>query len=228
MYAAVSTRPDIAFSVSILSQFMRDPASAHREAVKQLIHHLQDIKDMKLILETTNEGLEAFLHTDWTSQPHRHSISRYVVLLHESPVVWSARKQSSIALSTAETENIALISVTCEVIYLQALANEFDEPTKTPMKIHCDNQGAIKLASNNEFHARIKRINNRYHFVRTLIRNEDVVLQYIPTDENLADVFTRAPPRTRLEKLRDKMGLDCARGGVLRSESDMNESERSQ
>jgi hypothetical protein len=218
MYAATSTRPDITFSVSILSQFMRNPARIHWEATKHVIRYLKATKNLGLTLSTSTNSLEAYIDADWASQPHRHSISGYVVLLHGSPIAWSARKQSLIALSTAEAEYIALTSAAREVLYLQLLIGELYEPVKTPILIHCDNQGAIALASNNKFHGRTKHIDIRYHFIRTLIRNEDFILQYTPTDENLADIFTKALPRPRLEKLREMMKVDCARGGVLESD----------
>jgi hypothetical protein len=160
-------------------------------------------------------GIEAYVDADWALQPHRHSMSGYVVLLHGRPVAWSTRKQSLIALSTAETEYVALTSVAREVLFIQALLDELYEPMQDSILIYCDNQDAIALASNNNFHARTEHIDLCHHFIRALIKNEVFDLQYYPTDENIADAFTKALPRPRPQKLRDKMNLDCARGGVL-------------
>ena len=215
MYAAVSTRPDIAFSVSILSQFMRNPGRAHWEAVKQVIRYLKATKDAKLTLGSTDAGLEAYVDSDWASQPHRHSISGYVVLLNGGPVAWSARKQPLIALSTAEAEYIALTSVAREVLYLQLLIGELYDPIDEPTPVNCDNQAAIALATNNKFQSRTKHIDLRYHFVRAHVRNGVFDLRYCPTDENIADAFTKALARPRFQNLRLKMSLDTARGGVL-------------
>jgi hypothetical protein len=215
MYAAVSTRPDIAFSVAILSQFMRNPGRAHWEAVKQILRNLQATKDMRLTLGSKNTGIEAYVDADWASQPHRHLMSGYVVLLNGGPVAWSARKQSLIALSMAEAEYIALTSVAREVLFLQALVDELYGTTQDSIPIYCDNQGAISLASNNKFHGRTKHIDLRYHYIRELVKNGTLHLEYCPTEENLADAFTKALPRPRLDKLRAKMFLACVRGGVL-------------
>jgi hypothetical protein len=127
--------------------------------------YLKGTKDLKLTLGAGEEGLQAFVHADWASQPHWHSISGYVVLLHGSPVAWSAQKQSLITLLTVEAEYIALTSLAREVLYMQALLEELYEPIKTPTIIHCDNQGAIALASNNKYHMRTKHIDIRYHFI---------------------------------------------------------------
>jgi hypothetical protein len=93
----------------------------------------------------------------------------YTVLLHSSPAAWSARKQSIIALSTAEAEYITLTVVMREILYLQALIMELYELVVHPIPIYCDNQGAIALASNNKFHACMKHIDLQYHYVHSLV-----------------------------------------------------------
>ena len=218
MYAATSTQPDIAFPVAISSQFMRNPGHAHWEEVKDVIRYLKGTADFQLTLGTSSTRLEAYVDSDWASQPHRHSMSGYTVYLHGSPVAWSARKQSLIALSTAEAEYIALTAVAREMLYLQAFLEEIYGPVPSPIPIYCDNQGAITLASNNKFHARTKHIDIRYHFIRHLIRNRVFDLLYCPTEENIADTFTKALPRLRLQKLRAALQISPARGGVLESD----------
>jgi hypothetical protein len=91
MYAATSTCPDIAFSVAILSQFMRNPGRIHWEVVKDVIRYLNGTADLTLTLGGSDKGLKAYADADWALQPHRHSMSGYTVLLHSSPVAWSAR-----------------------------------------------------------------------------------------------------------------------------------------
>ena len=192
MYAATSTRPDIAFAVAILSQFMRNPGHTHWEAVKDVIRYLKGTADFQLTLGTSDTGLEAYVDADWASQPHRRSISGYTVYLHGSPIAWSARKQSLVALSTTEAEYIALTAVAREVLHLQVLLEEIYGPVSSPIPIYCDNQGAIALASKTKFHARTKHIDIRYHFVRHLIRTRILDLSYCPTEENVANIFTKA------------------------------------
>ena len=220
MYAATSTRPDIAFAVAILSQFMRNPGHTHWEAVKDVIRYLKGTADFQLTLGTSDTGLEAYVDADWASQPHRRSISGYTVYLHGSPIAWSARKQSLVTLSTTEAEYIALTAVAREVLHLQVLLEEIYGPVSSPIPIYCDNQGAIALASKTRFHARTKHIDIRYHFVRHLIRTRILDLSYCPTEENVADIFTKALSRPRLRKLRAELKIGPARGGVLESDSD--------
>jgi hypothetical protein len=195
MYAATSTRPDIAFPVVILSQFMRNPRRIHWEAVKDIICYLKGMADLTLMLGGSDKGLEAYANANWASQPHRHSMSGYTILLHSSLVAWSARKQTIIALSTAEVEYITLTAMR-KILYLQALIAELYEPIIPPIPIYCDNQGAIALTTNNKFHACTKHINIQYHYVRSLVQSGLLDLQYCPTEDNIADIFTKALPRS--------------------------------
>jgi hypothetical protein len=210
MYAATSTRPDIAFAVATLSQFMRNPGRVHWEAAKRVMRYLKGTADYGITLGSTDEGLEAYADADWASQPHRHSMSGYMIVLNGGPVAWSSRKQPIIALSTAEAEYIALTAAAREILYIQLLLEELYETSPKPTPVYCDNQAAIALATNNKFHARTKHIDIRYHFVRAHVRNQTFELKYCPTDDNIADAFTKALPRPRLQKLRTMMSLDLA------------------
>jgi hypothetical protein len=177
MYTATSICPDIAFPIAILSQFMHNPERIHWEAVKDVICYLKGMADLSLMLGGSANGLEAYVDADWALQPHRHSMSGYTVLLHNSPIAWSARKQSIIALSTAEAEYITLTVVMRKILYLQALIVELYEPVIPPIPVYCNNQGAVALASNNKFHTRTKHIDLGYHYVRSLVWSRILNLQ---------------------------------------------------
>jgi hypothetical protein len=201
MYTATSTHPDITFPVTILSQFMQNLGQIHWEVVKDVICYLKGTAGLTLMLGGSDKGLEAYADANWASQPRRHSMSGYTVLLHSSPVAWSAWKQTIIALSTAEAEYIALTVVMCKILYLQALIAELYELVIPPIPVYCDNQGALTLATNNKFHARTKHIDIQYHYVRSLVRSGLLDLQYCPTEDNIADIFTKALSRPQLTKL---------------------------
>jgi hypothetical protein len=180
---------------------MCNPGRIHWEVVKDVIRYLKGTADLTLMLGGSVNGLEAYVNTDWALQPHRHSMSGYTVLLHSSPVAWSARKQSIIALSTAEMEYIALTAVVCEILYLQTLIVELYEPVTPPIPVYCNNQGAIALASNNKFHAHTKHIDLQYHYVRSLVWSKILNIQYCPAEDSIADVFTKVLPGPQLTKL---------------------------
>jgi hypothetical protein len=87
------------------------------------------------------------------------------------------------------------MDVPLQILYFQALIAELYEPVIPPIPVYCDNQGAITLATNNKFHARTKHINIRYHYVRSLVQSGLLDLQYCPTEDDIADIFTKALPR---------------------------------
>jgi hypothetical protein len=142
IYTTTSTHHNIAFPIAILSQ---NPGRIHWEVVKDVIHYLKDMVDLTLTPGGTSKGLEAYVNADWASQPHRHSMLGYTILLHSSPIVCSAQKQTIIALSTAEAEYIALTTVMREILYLQALIAELYELIIPLITVYCDNQGAVVL-----------------------------------------------------------------------------------
>jgi hypothetical protein len=218
MYAVTSTRPNIVFAIAILSQFMCNPGRVHWEVAKRTMCYLKGTAEYGITLGGMDEGLEAYIDADWVSQPHHHSMSGYVIMLHGGPVAWSSKKQPIIALSTAESEYIALTADMREILYLQLLLKELYDEMHTSTPIHCNNQSAIALALNNKFHAHTKHINICYHFVRAHVKNSTFELRYCPTEDNVADIFTKPLPRPRFQKLRTMMTLSPAQGGVLKSE----------
>lgn len=88
----------------------------------------------------------------------------------------------------------------------------------TPTPIYCNNQVAITFASKPKFHSCTKHIDIHFHFVQQHIKEGTFMLSYSPTEDNLADTFTKALPCPRLQQLQLQMSLDCTQGGVLDSE----------
>ena len=120
-------------------------------------------------------------------------------LCSESSLVsWRSKKQSIVALSTCEAEYVALATATQEAKFLrQVLADLMDRPCES-VCMYVDNQGAIALANNPVHHKRSKHIDVKYHYVRLEVQNEVVKLVYVPTENNVADVFTKPVTRVKL------------------------------
>ena len=130
--------------------------------------------------------------------------------LGEGIVSWSSKKQPIVALSSAEAEYIAATHAAKEILWLRALLTELGRPPTGPTTLHVDNQSAIAIAKDPKFHARTKHIDVRYHFIRDVVRSAKVAVTYIPTNENLADAFTKPLPRTKFEIATSRMGLRAA------------------
>ena len=152
MWATVATRPDIAFAVSVLSQFLENPGRVHWEAVKRVLRYLKSTKNKKLILGKRTEGLVGQADADWASQDHCHSISAYIFQIDGGPISWSCNKQAIVALSSTEAEFIALTHATKEAMWMKNFITEVFQPLKFPIKIYSDNQSAITISYGNQQH----------------------------------------------------------------------------
>jgi hypothetical protein len=120
----------------------------------------------------------------------RKSTTGFVIYLNKNPISWKSRKQNTVALSTCEAEYMALADVVSEIISIRSLLTElgFDP---TPTSVFEDNQGTIALATNPVNHSRAKHIDIKFHFIRDHIANGTIMLEYIPTHEQVADIMTK-------------------------------------
>lgn len=207
MYCAVATRPDIAFSVSLLAQFMENPGRTHWEAVKRVFRYLKGTKDWKLVYGTEEKGLEGYTDADGSSQEHRHAISGYAFLIDGGAVSWSSKKQELVTLSTAESEYVAATHAAKEALWLRRFIGEIFRPFETPLTLYCDSQSAIALTKEGSYHARTKHIDIRYHFIRFIINDGSILLVYCPTEEMAADTLTKALPSIKAKHFATSLGL---------------------
>jgi hypothetical protein len=122
-------------------------------------------------------------------------------------ISWFSRKQTSVALSTTEAEYIAACSASSEAVWLRKLlAGLFDLELEATC-IWCDNQSCVKLSENPVFHDKSKHIEIRYHYIRDMVQKGAVKLQYVATDEQIADVLTKPLSRVKFVYFRDKLGV---------------------
>jgi hypothetical protein len=208
MYAMLCTRPDIAFGVSMVSQFNSEPTSTHEAVTKRILRYLNGTKDWGITFQG-NVGLklEAYSDADHGAGHDRRSILGYIFLLAGAAITWSSKKQTTVALSSTEAEYMALLQAAKEIIWIQRLLSDLGREARDQDLIHEDNQGAIALAHNPEYHARTKHIDIQYHFIRECIENGKIRLQYCPTVEMIADLLTKPLAKDRHLNLTFKMGI---------------------
>ena len=154
LLVTVVSRPDTAFAVGILSQFIQNPGPQHWKGVKHLIRYLGSTRDLWLTFGgNTRTLIEGYCDADWAGQPHCHLISSFSFHYGQGAISWSSKKQNIIALSSTEAEYIAKTHAAKEAIWLQTFVNEVVGTDKEPLTIMADNQGAIALAKDNKFHS---------------------------------------------------------------------------
>jgi hypothetical protein len=140
--------------------------------------------------------LHGFSDADHASQEDRHSISGFAFMIGGC-VTASSKRQPIIALSSTEAEYIAMTHSAKEAIWLRALIGDLHKPFTSPTPLHCDNQSAIALSKENQFHARTKRNDLRYHFIRETIEDGHISVPYCPTEEMTADIFYKGTGQTQ-------------------------------
>jgi hypothetical protein len=207
MYAAVATRPDITFTVSALSQFLENPSDIHWEHVKRVFRYLAGTKTHTLTYGNEHHELVGYTDADGSSQEHCHAISGFAFLIDGAAVSWASCKQELVTLSTAKAEYVAATHAAKESIWLRRLIEPFFEPSSTPTTLHCDNQAAIHLATDDNYHARTKHIDIRFHFIRQTISDGHVDIKYCPTQDMTADILTKALPKYKVALHLQNLGI---------------------
>jgi len=193
MYAILGSQLDIAYAISKVSQYSVNPDSTHWTAVKRIFHYLAGTPNRGLCYEPFGSGM-GFTNADWGSGEDRKSIAGYTFLLNGAAISWIRKKQSTVALSSTEAEYMALTQGVKESILLRGLLRDLgaQRHLEEMQNINIDNQDAMALARNAEFHARTKHIDIQYHFVREHIEKKTISLTYCPTTDMTADIFIKA------------------------------------
>ncbi|KAL0392757.1 UNVERIFIED_CONTAM: Retrovirus-related Pol polyprotein from transposon RE1 [Sesamum radiatum] len=176
-----ATRPDIMFATSLLSRFMHSPSQVHYAAAKRILRYLR-VDDMK-------------------------STSGYTFSLGSGIFTWASKKQATVAQSSAEAEYIAAAATSNHAIWLRRILENIGEKQEEPTTIYCDNKSAIAITKNPVQHNRTKHIDIKYHSLREATTRGEIELKYCSTEEQLADIFTKALPRNKFEELRMKIGV---------------------
>jgi len=203
IYLMVSTRPDLCYIVNMLSQQLAKPTSAHLQLSKLVLKYLRGTITHFLEFSKSSNGLGllGFTDSDWGGSKDR-SISGFCYKLSENSalVSWKSKKQNTVALSSCEAEYIATSFAVQEAIFLQQLLRDMTGLDKVPVHLKIDNQGAIELSKNPVHRQRSKHIDIKYHHVREHVQNGNVVLHYVPSADNIADMFTKPVSKEKLSK----------------------------
>ena len=209
LYLSTRTRPDIAYAVSNVAKFCSQPTKQHWTAVKRILRYLRSTPNYGLLYD--GHGLRecvGYSDADWAGDVNDYkSTSGYVFQMGGTAVSWRSRKQSCVALSTAEAEYMALAIVTQEAIWIRRLSTDLNSIPTKPTVLYEDNQSSISMAKNPKFHGRCKHIGIKYHFVREQVKAKTIELKYCRTEDMVADILTKGLSVEKFAKFRELMGL---------------------
>eukprot|EP00253_Pinus_taeda_P032029 PITA_32029 len=147
-------------------------------------------------------------HCDWAgSVDDRKSTSGYVFHMGLGAISWASKKQSIVALSTAEAEYVAATAAACQSVWMRRMLRSLGQEQAKATVIFCDNSSAIALSKNSVFHKRTKHIDTRFHYIRELVNNGEIVLEHCRTQEQVADILTKPLDQKSFEFLRKCLGM---------------------
>ncbi|CAM8902581.1 unnamed protein product [Rhodiola kirilowii] len=203
------TRPDIAFPIHVLSQFLANPTTEHLQAATRVLRFLKNAPAQGLFYPTGAPLLlEAFCDADWASCPiSRRSTSGFCIKLGPCVISWRTKKQSTVSRSSAESEYRAMAQTCYELVWIVALLRDLHIHVPQPIVLHCDNNATNHIARNPVFHERTKHNELDCHLVRQHFSSDFINPQYIDSLSQPADLFTKALPADALHKFASKLGV---------------------
>lgn len=193
-YLSTMTRPDIAFALSNVAMFNSKPTKEHWIAVKRIFRYLNGIWMFGLLYKRLPKEQECIRYSDsdWAGNlDDRKSTSGYVFTVGGGAISWKSKKQSCVALSTAEAEYIALSQAAQEAVWLRSLNVDLKLKMTAPIVIYEDNQSAICIAKNPQSHGRSKHIDIKFHYIREQVQQKTIELKYCKTEDMVADLLTK-------------------------------------
>lgn len=209
-HIANGTHPDIAFSIMLLMRYATDPHPIHWHLILHLLAYLK---------ATMNLGIT--YRSGGTLKPTRYSDSSYadelqsrklsagyVFLSAGSAVGWKAKMQQRVSTSTREAEYIGVFKAGKQAKWMTLWYTELDQFYDLPITVYCNNEAAVILAKNTNGHSKIKHVSMKPHWIREIIEAKEVIVKGILTEENIADIFTKALHHPKHEKFVKMMGIE--------------------
>ncbi|GKV44791.1 hypothetical protein SLEP1_g51949 [Rubroshorea leprosula] len=207
-------------------EYRKIPTFAHLHQVKRILRYIKGTLHHVLnFYSSSTLSLTGFCDADWAGCTiTRRSTTGFCIFLGANCISWSSKKQSTIARSTAEAEYRALATTTAELVWITYLLRDIGLSLLNPPQVFSDNISALHMSINPVFHAQTKHIELAYHFVREKVALGSLVTRYVPSMDQIADIFTKPLPRTHFQFLRFKLGLvvspqSSLRGSVKEVES---------
>ena len=148
-----------------MARFAANPGPAHWEAVKQIFRYLKGTRDLWLTYGKASSPLEGYTDADGSMAEDHHAISGYAFLIDSGAVSWSSKRQEIVSLSTTESEYVAATHGSKEALWLRSLILEVFGNLTSPTTLFSNNQAAIALTCDNQYHPWTKHIDMRYHWI---------------------------------------------------------------
>ena len=212
MFAAICTRPDIAFAVNRLSRYCANPTELHYAAAKRILRYLKGSVNYRITYSGPAERhpkLIGYCDADWAQDKDckRKSTSGYVFIMCGGAISWQSKKQSTIALSSTEAELMAITSSTKELLWFRHHLGDMGLSVAQPTTLLVDSQCALDIANNSRISDRSKHIEVQHFFIRDHIEANAVKVQHTSSENQAADTLTKPLHRVAFKRCADMLGL---------------------
>jgi len=204
----LGTRPDIAFAVIKMSQFLANPSQEHLDKAKYIFCYLVGMQNYCVVFDRKKgESLQAFTDSDWACDLVKHqSTTGFFMTLASGIISWQSQLQKTVALSSTEAEYMAMSDTCRQVSWIQLLMSKLGFPLSETL-VCANNQGSIFIGLNPVQERHTKHINIRYHYICKCIEDKKVSVVFLPGHNNPTDMFTKNLPQVAFLKFRDQLGL---------------------
>ena len=215
LYAAVTTRPDIAFAVSRLARFNQNPSDEHQRAADRVIQFLYNTRSRAIGYggDSGEEGARAFVCASDASfadnSVDRKSSQGYIMTLFGGPIAWRANKQDTVTTSSTEAELLALSQTAKEAIFLSRLFKAMTLRLNEPLVIDCDNTQTLRLITEDsaKLTTKLRHVDIHQHWLRQEYAQRRVLFRWKATKEMIADGLTKALQRQKFESFVKMIGM---------------------
>jgi hypothetical protein len=211
LYLATHSRPDIAFAIGELSKYNDKYGEEHWTAAKRVLRYLKGTKEYQQIFSPKESSkIIGYCDSDWAGNwkgnddQAAKSTTGYIFMMNGGVISSRSRKQSTVALSSAEAEYMALAEAGQEALHLMQLHQDITGQVKKP-EIYDDNTAAIQMTENEVHQPRSKHISIRFHFIRDMIKRGQVQIKKINGDDNPADILTKPVGQAKLKEFNQRI-----------------------
>ncbi|MBW0527920.1 hypothetical protein O181_067635 [Austropuccinia psidii MF-1] len=202
-YLSQCTRPDLAYTVGTLSQFLEKPSLSHWSSFKRALKYLRKTKDLGLTYNMNGSS-----DLSWAEENNRKSCCGYVFTYGGEAISWRSKRLNAVSVLSTESEFRALLGTFQEGKWLRQIHSDITSTDPKQMLIYCDNQGATNRAKNEVYHSRTKHIDVHYSFIIDYIKNNFIRIEYMTTNEMVAYCMTKALDCVKHQSFNNYMGLN--------------------
>ena len=205
-FMAVVSRPDLSFTVGLLGSYNSNPSDTHLKLAHQVLRYVKGSIDTGItITRSTSRMVTMYTDASFGLDPdNAKSFSGYVQQVSGSSVAWSSKRQGCVAKSTHEAEYMAASYAAAHLVWTRQALAELDS-REYKHRLLVDNQASITLMQDRKVNSKSKHIAVHYHFVRERFLQGEFMVEHVPSEDNLADICTKALPLPTLRLLMEKI-----------------------